>query len=213
MRVLKISWKSLEEWHSKLKCCVRIRRFQVQSSLGTWSGLGKQPCYNNPVTSGSTIDKMQWLTSGERDCLLNPNLSVGEGDNFTPPRSFSLNNWETVKAVTLAFCSIQQHFIRKTCAKFGISYSSQSPDIGQNSDEGISDFQIPGQSLIKGNCQNSRTSDDINMELGPVTKLDKRNKTTSKKLTMTSCRKIVTSLTFFQFTAFSEQSGRRILDA
>ena len=57
----------------------------------------------------------------------------------------------------------------------------QYPDIGQNSDGCISDFQISGQSLIKENCHNSRTSDDIDMKLGPVTKLDKRNKITSKK--------------------------------
>ena len=57
----------------------------------------------------------------------------------------------------------------------------QSPDIGQNSDEGISDFRISSQSLIKENCHNSRTSDDIDMKLGPVTKLHKRKKTTSKK--------------------------------
>ena len=56
----------------------------------------------------------------------------------------------------------------------------QPPDIGQNSDGGISDFQISGQSLIKENCHNSRTSEDIDMELGPVTKSYKRNKTTSK---------------------------------
>ena len=31
-------------------------------------------------------------------------------------------------------------------------------------------------------CHNSRTSDDIDIKLGPVTKLDKRNKTTSKKV-------------------------------
>ena len=49
------------------------------------------------------------------------------------------------------------------------------------SDEGISDFWISGQSLIKGNCHNSRTSDDIDMKLGPVTKLDKGNKTKPKK--------------------------------
>ena len=36
------------------------------------------------------------------------------------------------------------------------------------------------QSLIKENCHNSRTSDDIDMKLWPVTKLGKRNKTTSK---------------------------------
>ena len=57
----------------------------------------------------------------------------------------------------------------------------QSPDIGENSDRGISDFRISGQSLIKVNCHNSRTRDDIDIKLGPVTKLDKRNKTTSKK--------------------------------
>ena len=65
--------------------------------------------------------------------------------------------------------------------KFGIPYSSQSPDIGQNSDGGISIFQISGQFLIKGNCHNSRTNDDVYMTLGPVAKLDKRNKTTAIK--------------------------------
>ena len=67
-------------------------------------------------------------------------------------------------------------------AKFGIPNLSQSPDIGQNSDGGISDFQISGQSLMKENCHNSRNSDDIYMKLGSVTKIDKRNKTTFKKL-------------------------------
>ena len=101
----------------------------------------------------------------------------------SPPFWISLNNSETAKAVNLAFCSIQQHFIRDIRAKFGIHNSSQSPDIGQNSDEGISDFQISGQSLIKENCYNSRTSGGIDMKFGPVTKLDKRNKKkTSKKI-------------------------------
>ena len=50
--------------------------------------------------------------------------------------------------------------------------------MGKNSDVGISDFPISGQSLIKENCHDSRTSDDIDMKLGPVTNLDKRNKTT-----------------------------------
>ena len=47
------------------------------------------------------------------------------------------------------------------------------------------------------------------MKLGPVTKLDKRNKTTSKKLTLTSCQTIVKSLPFFGFLANLEQSGGR----
>ena len=41
----------------------------------------------------------------------------------------------------------------------------QSPDFGQISDEGFSDFRISAQSLKKENCQNSRTSDDADMKL------------------------------------------------
>ena len=85
-----------------------------------------------------------------------------------------------------------------------------SSDIGQNSDEGISDFWICGQSLIKRNCHNSRNIDDIDMKLGLVTKLEKRNKTTSKKFDDDFN---VKSLPFFQFTANLEQFGSRIPDA
>ena len=42
-------------------------------------------------------------------------------------------------------------------------------------------FLISGQSLIKENCHNTRTNDYPDMKLGPVTKLNMRNKTTSKK--------------------------------
>ena len=56
--------------------------------------------------------------------------------------------------------------------KFGIPNSPQSPDIEQNSNGGISDFRISGQSLLKENCHNSRTSHDIVMKLGPGTKLE-----------------------------------------
>ena len=35
--------------------------------------------------------------------------------------------------------------------------------------------------IIKENCYNSRTSNDIDMKLGSLTKLDKKNKTTLKK--------------------------------
>ena len=48
----------------------------------------------------------------------------------------------------------------------------------QNLDGAISYFRSFDQSLIKENCHNSRTSDEIDMKLGPVTKLDKRNKKT-----------------------------------
>ena len=80
-------------------------------------------------------------------------------------------------------------------------------DIEQNLDGGIFNFHISGQSIIKRNCHNSRTNHDIDMKLGTITKLDKENKTVVKKLTMMSCRKIVTSLLFFEFKANLEQYG------
>ena len=64
--------------------------------------------------------------------------------------------------------------MRNIRAKFGVPDFPQSPDIGQNSDSGISNFQISRQSLIKENDHNSRTSDDIDIKLGQVTKLNKR---------------------------------------
>ena len=79
-------------------------------------------------------------------------------------------------------------------ANFYVPNLAQSPDIRQNSDEGIYNFRISGQSLIKVNCYNSRTSDDIDIKLGPVTKFDKRNKTTSKKLNDEAMSKVMTSL-------------------
>ena len=91
--------------------------------------------------------------------------------------------------------------MRDTHAKFGIFNLAQTPDNGQNSDGGISDFQISGQFLIKQECHNSRTSDDIDMKLGPVIKHEKGNKMTSKKLNMTSCWQVVTTLSFFRFMA------------
>ena len=87
-----------------------------------------------------------------------------------------------VKSVTLAFCNIQYHFIKDVRGQFGIPNSPQSPDIRQNSDGGISHFRISGQSLIKGNCHNSRTSEDIDMKVGLVTKLDKRKSNVKKVL-------------------------------
>ena len=112
------------------------------------------------------------------------------------------NNSETVKAVTLAFCSIRQHFIRDIPAKFGIPNWHQSPDIGQNSDQGIiSDFRSSGQSFINENSHNSRTSLNIDMKLGPITKLDKKNTATSKKFDDDFYWKTVTSLSFLRLMA------------
>ena len=117
---------------------------------------------------------------------------------------FFLNNSEMVKAVTVPFCSIQQLFVRDHRAKFAIPNLPQSPDIGENSVRGISNFRISGQSLINKNCHNFGTNNDIDMKLGSLTKLYKRNTEASKN------RQTVTSLSFFQFMANPEQSRSRI---
>ena len=112
-----------------------------------------------------------------------------------------------------SFCSIQNQFIRDIHAKFGIPNLPQSPDIDQNPDGGISDFRISGQSLIKENYHNSRTSDEIDMKLGPVTQLDKRNKTPSKNTDDDVMSKNYDIVVIFGFMANLEQSGSRIPDA
>ena len=67
--------------------------------------------------------------------------------------------------------------MRDIYVKFGLPNSTQSPYIGQNSDGGFSDFRISGPRLINKNYHNSRTSNNIDTKLGPVSKLDKRNTT------------------------------------
>ena len=61
-----------------------------------------------------------------------------------------------------------------------VSLTHPSLQILGKSQTGV--FQISRfcQSLLKENYHNSRTSDDIDMRLRPVTKPHKRNKTTSK---------------------------------
>ena len=61
------------------------------------------------------------------------------------------------------------------------------------------------ESLIKKNFHNSRTSNDIDMECGPVTQLYKRN-----TATMMPCQQIVTSLSIFRCVANLEQCGSQI---
>ena len=56
-------------------------------------------------------------------------------------------------------------------------------------------------------CQNSININHIDMKLGPVTKLDKKNKTASKKLAMMSCWEVVMALSFFQFMTNFEEPG------
>ena len=79
----------------------------------------------------------------------------------------------------------------------------QSPDIGQNSDGGISDFKISGQPFKEENYHNSRTSNGIDVKLGPINKLEKKNTAISKKSDDGDISEFVTL--FFRFMANLEQ--------
>ena len=74
-----------------------------------------------------------------------------------------------VKAATLAaFINISlgtfvPNLVSLTCPSLHVLGKTQT-------DWGISNFWISGQSLIKENCLNSRSMDDIDMKLGPETK-------------------------------------------
>ena len=130
-----------------------------------------------------------------------------------PSNWFSLKNSKTVKTVTLEFAAFS-NILSETLVPNLVSIARPSLQILGKTQKGIiSDFRMFGQSLIKENCHNYRASDDIFMKLGPVTKLDKKSKTTSKKSMMTSCHQILTSLPFSQFKDNLEQSETRIPDA
>ena len=74
--------------------------------------------------------------------------------------------------------------------------------------------QQTGQSLTKENCHNSRTSDDIDMKLGPVTYIDKKNKSTAKNIWQdvmsANCDVIAIFLIYGLFGAIQKQDTRRI---
>ena len=66
----------------------------------------------------------------------------------------------------------------------------------------IYNFLVFGQSLINNNCHNSRTSNDIDMKLGPVdmTRHNKRNIETQQhqtNVTGKSCQQIMNSSSIF----------------
>ena len=107
--------------------------------------------------------------------VISLNLNLGEGEISLPPVGFPF-----IKAAILTVCSIQEHFIKDILAKFGICDFSQSLDIGEISDAGLSVFRIFRQYLTKENCHNSRANDDIDKKLGPVPKFDEKIKTTPK---------------------------------
>ena len=68
--------------------------------------------------------------------------------------------------------------------------------------------------VINGNCHNSRTSNDIDMNPGPATKLDKRNTATSKKIDdnvmSVNCDVIAIFPIYGQFGAIRKPDSGRI---
>ena len=72
------------------------------------------------------------------------------------------------------------------------------PETDQNSERVVSISGFPVKSFINKNCPNSKTSNNIDMKLGPVTKLVKKIQQRQKSLTMTSCWQMMTSLSLFQ---------------
>ena len=76
-------------------------------------------------------------------------------------------------------------------------------------------FRISGQSLMKGNCHNSRTSDNIDLKLGQVTRIGKRNTTTSKKIDKdfmpANCDVIVICPNYGKFGAIQKPDSGRIV--
>ena len=93
--------------------------------------------------------------------------------------------------------------------KIDIHNLPKSADIGQNSDKGIFDFHISGQTP----CKQKIVIVNNNIRLGTVTKFDKENTTMSKRLPVMLCYKIMNSFSFFQFMTNLEQSKSQIPDA
>ena len=72
---------------------------------------------------------------------------------------------------------------------------------------------ISGQSLIKVFCHKTRTSDDTDINLGPVTKLNKRKKTTSKNVMSANHDVIIVFPIYCQLGAIRKlDSGRIVCD-
>ena len=74
-----------------------------------------------------------------KDDFLNSYL----GGGIILPSWFSLNNSETVKAVTLALFSIKLHFIRDICAKFATRNSQTRPSLQILSETQTGYFRFP----------------------------------------------------------------------
>ena len=64
----------------------------------------------------------------------------------------------------------------------GIPNLPHYSDIEHNSDGCIFNIRNSGQTLTNKNCKKTRASNNIDMKLAPVTKLDKKTTTTLKRI-------------------------------
>ena len=134
---------------------------------------------------------------------------MGGGNLPSPPCWFSLNNSETVKAVTLPFAAFSDILLEIFVPNL-VSLTSSSLQILGKTQTGV--FSISGflvQFFINENFHNSRTSHDTDMKLGAVTTLDKRNTATSTKFD----KDFILANCDFQFMANLQPSRSCILDA
>ena len=75
----------------------------------------------------------------------------------------------------------------------------------------ISDIQIPGQSFVNKNHHNSRNCNNIDVKIGPVTKLDKRN--IGNGFLLVKCDIIVIFPIYCQFGVIQKYSTHNVFFA
>ena len=110
--------------------------------------------------------------------LVNPNLG-GEGEYFYPlpvllGNSKCCNIWHFETFSTSSSKIFMPNSVSLPGSNLQILEKSQTGKIS------ISGVMV--KSLVNKNYDNSRNSYDIDMKLGPLIKLDKRNKTTARKI-------------------------------
>ena len=146
---------------------------------------------------------------------------MGREDNFISSVGFPLIIHKGDKLKTWHFAAFSNILLEKFMPNL---VSLQSTDIGQNSGRGrggergvgcvISGSQISGQSFIKEICHNSRNSNDIDMKLGPATKIDKRNKKSQNLddyVMLANCTVIFNFPIYGHFAAIRKPNSGRIV--
>ena len=138
------------------------------------------------------------------------NLNLIGGEDNPPPFLHPLGSPLIAQKPShfVAFSNV----LLETCVPNLVSLSCPSLQILGKTRTGV--YRISDQSLIKQNCHNCRTSADIDMKLGTVTKFDNGNKTTSIKfdndVISGNCDVIVIFLIYGQFGAIQKPDSGHI---